>query len=69
MYVYDAVWAAAFALNSAAEKLRAGQVDGISLSLEDFNYSRHDINELILNSTRSLQFQGVSVCVYAKEIG
>ena len=60
MYVYDAVWAAAFALHNASEKLKKGGVG--SGSLEDFNYSRHDINEVILDSARSLQFQGVSVC-------
>ena len=61
VYVYDAIWAAALALHNASQLLKNGIIKGQSLSLEDFNYSRYDINQVILNSARSLKYQGVSV--------
>ena len=55
-YVYDAVWAAAFALNNASK-----QLNDMNLRLENFDYSRNDINQVILSSARSLKFRGVTV--------
>ena len=61
IYVYDAIWAAALALHNASHLLKDGIIKGQPLSLQDFNYSRDDINQVILNSARSLKYQGVSV--------
>ena len=61
IYVYDAIWAAALALHNASQLLKDGVIKGQLLSLEDFNYGRDDINQVILNSARSLKYQGVSV--------
>ena len=61
IYVYDAIWAAALALHNASQLLKDGVIKGQPLSLEDFDYGRDDINEVILNSARSLKYQGVSV--------
>lgn len=59
--MYDAIWAAALALNNASQLLRSGAVNGVPLSLEDFEYGRDDINRVILDSARSLKYQGVTV--------
>ena len=59
-YVYDAVWAAAFALDEVERKLRGGELPG-RRSLRDFNYSASDINALIFNSTKERIFTGVTV--------
>jgi Tfp pilus assembly protein FimT len=62
-FVYDAVWAAAYALHNTSELLRSGAVRNTSMTLDDFNDSqfRDEINEIILRSTRNLKFRGVSV--------
>lgn len=59
MYVYDAVWTAAFALDNASKQLKNGLLGNVSL--EDFDYTRSDINNVLLNSVRSVKFRGVSV--------
>ena len=71
MYVYDAVWAAAFALNNAEKQLKNGVLGNVSLSLRDFNYARNDINQVIFNAARNLKFQGVSVsdCIRVDLVG
>ncbi len=56
VYAYDAVWAAGFALDTVAEELELH-----NMTITDFNYSRSDINEMILKVARGLDFRGVSV--------
>ena len=60
-YVYDSVWAAALALHRTSEKLESGAIGGEPVSLTDFNTSRGDINDLIVEATRAIKFRGVSV--------
>ena len=59
-YVYDAVWAAAFALDDVDRQLKEGRLEGRS-SLRDFSYTDSGINELIFNSARNRSFVGVTV--------
>ena len=58
IYVYDAVWAAAFALHNASETLKALPEPQ---ELTDFTYERGDINAYILQAALGLDFRGVSV--------
>ena len=72
MYVYDAVWAAALALDATSAQLQSGVLGNVSLMLEDFNYARNDINQVIFEAASRLNFRGVSVssfvyCVSAME--
>lgn len=60
-YTFDAVWAAAFALHNASLRLEAGEVGGQTLSLGNYDYSRSDINEIILSAAQGLNFRGVTV--------
>lgn len=74
MYVYDAVWAAALALDAASVQLQNGVLGNVSLMLEDFNYARNDINQVIFEAASRLNFRGVSVssfvlCERAGETG
>ena len=65
--MYDAVWAAAYALHNTSEQLRNGTVrNNTSITLNDFsdNQFQGEINQVILNSTRNLTFRGVSVSVH-----
>lgn len=61
MYVYDAVWTAAIALDNTSRLLNSGVLGNASLSLEDFDYTRYDINKVILESVKYVKFRGVSV--------
>jgi hypothetical protein len=59
--VYDAVWAAALALNDVDKRLQAGEVEGSS-SLRDFDYDGDPrIGQLIFNSAMQRSFTGVTV--------
>ncbi len=58
--MYDAVWAAAFALDDVDQQLKTGIIPGRS-SLRDFSYAEGEINNLIYNSARNRKFRGVSV--------
>ncbi len=60
LYAYDATWAAGFALDAAIRELEGGAL-GNGTMITDFDYSRGDINELILSAARGLNFRGVSV--------
>lgn len=60
-YTYDAVWAAALALHNASIQLESGVIKDQRLTLEDYDYSRGDINNIILWAARGLKFRGVSV--------
>ena len=62
-YVYDAVWAAAFALDDVDRQLKAGVLPGRQ-SLLDFSYNASDINALIYQSARSRNFTGVTVSCF-----
>ena len=64
-FVYDAVWAAAYALHDTSELLRRGAVRNTSITLDNFvdDQFREEINKVILESTRNLKFRGVSVSV------
>ena len=55
------MWAAALALHRTSEKLESGAIGGEPVSLTDFNTSRGDINDLIVEATRAIKFRGVSV--------
>ena len=68
-FVYDAVWAAAYALHNTSELLRNGVVRNTSMTLDNFTdvQFREEINRVILESTRSLKFRGVSVSEYICE--
>ena len=59
-YIYDAIWTAAFALDEAERRLKAGEVEGRS-SLTDFNYKEEGIGRLILEGSRNVTFMGVTV--------
>ena len=61
MYVYDAVWATALALDAASAQLQNGVLGNVSSTLEDFNYARNDINQVIFEAASKLKFRGVSV--------
>ncbi|XP_077868716.1 gamma-aminobutyric acid type B receptor subunit 1-like [Saccoglossus kowalevskii] len=61
---YDAVWAAALALNATAEDLaETGE------SLGEFTYDDEYIADMILNNIRSLEFQGIKGPVSFDENG
>lgn len=59
-YVYDAVWAAAFALDEVDRQLKAGVLQGRT-SLQNFSYTDTGINQLIFNSAKKRMFRGVTV--------
>lgn len=64
-FVYDAVWMAAFALNTTSTMLRNGVVQGAN-QLEQFNHFLNEtvsreINNIIRNAVQESNFQGVSV--------
>lgn len=66
-YVYDAVWAAAFALDDVERQLQAGALDGRT-SLRDFSYDGgEDISRLIFDSTMQRSFIGVTVLYFMHE--
>ena len=57
---YDAVWAAALALDSVDRQLRGGALPGMT-SLLNYNYSNSEINNLIFNAAKDRVFIGVTV--------
>ncbi len=64
-FVYDAVWMAAFALNTTSTQLQSGAVQGAN-QLEQFNHFLNaslakQINKVILGAAENTSFQGVSV--------
>ena len=67
-FVYDAVWTAAFALDEADRRLKAGELEGRS-SLLDFSYSEDGINRLIFNATMNARFKGVTVSWGVRRLG
>ena len=60
-YAYDTVWAAALALHNASIELENGRVGGRHRLLSEFTYADSEINGVILNAARGLNFRGVSV--------
>ncbi|GFN98779.1 gamma-aminobutyric acid type b receptor subunit 2, partial [Plakobranchus ocellatus] len=57
-YAYDAAWALALTLNRTQMKLSQGILG--ATRLEDFDYSRKDMFDLILASLEEITFEGVS---------
>ena len=52
---YDAIWAIAFALNKSIERLSK-----MGMTLDDFDYEKKEITEIIKNELQKVQFLGVS---------
>lgn len=52
---YDAIWSVAFALNKSIEKLSQ-----MGMSLDDFDYEKKDISDVIKSELQKVQFLGVS---------
>ncbi|XP_059142328.1 gamma-aminobutyric acid type B receptor subunit 2-like [Physella acuta] len=67
-YGYDAVWALALALNRTQEKLTSGVLNQ-TVSLSDFNYTRSDLFDLMIQSLQEITFEGVSGTVAFNEYG
>ncbi len=59
--MYDAVWAAALALDRVEKQLRGGELKNMT-SLLDYTYTNSKINDLIFNAARNGVFTGVTVC-------
>lgn len=52
---YDAIWAVAFALNRSIARL-----DELGMSLDDFDYEKKEITDIIKSELQRVQFLGVS---------
>ena len=61
---YDAIWAIAFALNKSVERLSK-----LGMSLDDFDYEKPEITEIIKQELQKVQFLGVSGSVAFNDIG
>lgn len=61
---YDAIWAIAFALNKTIERLAV-----MNMSLDNFDYEKPEITEIIKNELQKVSFLGVSGHVAFNDIG
>ncbi|UXI15899.1 transmembrane and TPR repeat-containing protein 2 [Sarcoptes scabiei] len=61
---YDAIWAVAFALNRSIERLNE-----MGMSLDDFDYEKKEITDVIKSELQRVQFLGVSGDVAFNDIG
>ena len=52
---YDAIWAVAFALNRSIARLNE-----LGMSLDDFDYEKKEITDIIKSELQRVQFLGVS---------
>lgn len=52
---YDAIWAIAFALNKSIERLSK-----LGMTLDDFDYEKKGITNIIKSELQKVQFLGVS---------